>query len=83
MFGGRGGDFHDREQVDGDRLTEVQPSHRVSCTRAGSSREPRSWSAIDRFTSNTHDRLIDDESYRRRLKQGAKPAGMAGLRQEK
>ena len=63
--------------------------HRAGSMILTSNRDPAEWlatfadpmraqGAVDRFTSNAYDLVIDGESYRRRLKPKLKPAGMTG-----
>lgn len=68
--------------------------HRAGSMIVTSNRGPDAWlatfadpvraqSAIDRFTNNAYDLVIEGETYRKRLKPGTKPAGKAGQKQEK
>ena len=68
--------------------------HRAGSMIVTSNRGPDEWlatfadpvraqSAIDRFTNNSYDLVIEGETYRKRLKPGMKPDGKAGQKQEK
>jgi DNA replication protein DnaC len=68
--------------------------HRAGSMIVTSNRGPDEWlatfadpvraqSAIDRFTNNAYDLVIEGETYRKRLKPGTKPTGRTGQKQEK
>lgn len=68
--------------------------HRAGSMIVTSNRGPDEWlatfadpvraqSAIDRFTNNAYDLVIEGDTYRKRLKPGAKQGGKPGHKQEK